>query len=292
MKVSGFTFIKDAITYDYPILESIQSILPICDELVVAVGKSSDETLSLVKSLESPKIRIIETIWDEDIREGGQVLARETDKAFQALAEDSDWAFYIQGDEVIHEEDLPKIRKAMERYLDDKAVEGFLFKYRHFYGSYDYLGTASKWYKHEIRVLRYDKSVYSYRDAQGFRKGENRKLQVIQLNAYVYHYGWVKPPAAMQRKQKNFNRYWHDDDWIEENVETLEGYDYEGHVSELAKFSGQHPAVMAGRIRRLNWSFSHDISFNKTSIKDRLKRLARRYLGMEFSYKNYKKLPS
>ena len=109
MRVAGFTFIKNAILYDYPIYESISSILPLCDELVVAVGKSDDATLDLIKSINSPKIQIIETIWDESQREGGRVLALETDKAFQAISDQADWCFYIQGDEVIHENDYDNI---------------------------------------------------------------------------------------------------------------------------------------------------------------------------------------
>src|SRR5687768_5278014 len=103
MKVSGFTFVRNAIKYDYPIVEAIQSILPLCDEVVVAVGDSEDGTMELIKGIPSEKIRIIETIWDDTLREGGRVLAVETDKAFSAVSEDADWAFYIQGDEVLHE---------------------------------------------------------------------------------------------------------------------------------------------------------------------------------------------
>ncbi|GLR16894.1 glycosyltransferase family protein [Portibacter lacus] len=287
MKVSGFTFIKDALTYDYPILEAIHSVLPICDEFVVAVGKSSDETLALIKSIDSSKIKIIETVWDETMREGGRVLAIETDKAFQAIAKDADWAFYIQGDEVIHEKYLDIVKAAMTEYQDNKKVDGFLFNYQHFYGSYDYIGTSSNWYTHEIRVVRNLPSIYSYRDAQGFRKGENEKLNVIPIDAYIYHYGWVKPPEAMQRKQLNFNKYWHNDDWIKDNVEKVEAYDYEGHVQELALFTGDHPEVMKNRIEKLNWKFDHDISFNRTKRKDKIKRFLKRYLGLDFSYKNY-----
>ena len=43
MRVSGFTFIRNAIHYDYPIVEAIHSILPLCDEVVVAVGNSIAE---------------------------------------------------------------------------------------------------------------------------------------------------------------------------------------------------------------------------------------------------------
>src|SRR4029077_19092853 len=108
---------------------------------------------------------------DESINTKGQVLAVETDKAFKEISPDSDWAFYIQGDEVLHEKYIDTVRGAMIKYKDDLKVDGLLFKYEHFWGSFDYVGDSSRWYKHEIRVVRNDKSIYSYRDAQGFRKG-------------------------------------------------------------------------------------------------------------------------
>jgi len=288
MKISGFTFIRNAVKYDYPMVEAIHSIMPLCDEVVVAVGASEDETYELIKSIDNKKIRIIDTEWNDEMREGGRVLAVETDKAYNAISNDTDWAFYIQGDEVIHEQYLPIVRRAMEKHIDDERVDGLLFKYLHFYGSYDYVGTASNWYKHEIRVLRNNAEFYSYRDAQGFRKGNNEKLQVKSIDAYIYHYGWVKPPEAMQRKIVNFNKLWHDDEWIGENIEKVALFDYSSNISELALFKGDHPDVMKQRINNLNWEFAHDISFNKRSIKDRAKGLAKSLLGLDFEYKNYK----
>lgn len=285
MKVSGFSFVKNALIYDYPVVEAIRSILPICDEVVVAVGKSDDETLELIRSIDQ-KVRIIETEWDESLREGGRVLAEETDKAFKAISEDSDWAFYIQGDEVIHEKYLDTIKEAMINYKDHDKVDGLLFNYAHFYGSYDYLGASASWYANEIRVIKNDPSIYSYKDAQGFRKGDNEKLRVVPIDAFVYHYGWVKDPKAMQRKQENFNKYWHDDNWIDENVIKAEAFDYEGHVRELKKFEGTHPKVMLDRIERLNWQFDYDISIDRKSRKDKIKKLLKR-IGIDTSYRNY-----
>lgn len=290
MKVSGFSFIKDALKYDYPIVEAIQSILPICDEFVVAVGKSSDDTMGLIKSIASDKIRIVETVWDESQREGGRVLALETDKAFNEISHDSDWAFYIQGDEVLHEKYLPVVNRAMEKHANDKNVDGLLFRYKHFYGSYDYVGSSENWYRNEIRVIRNDKSIFSYRDAQGFRKGENEKLRVVPIDACMYHYGWVKTPEAMQKKQENFHKYWHDDQWMEQHVEKVDAFDYEKHVRELKAFAGRHPEVMKKRIEAKNWKFSYDITFNKSKFKDKLKRFLRNTLGIELGYKNYIKL--
>lgn len=289
MKVSGFSFIKNAVIYDFPIVEAIRSILPVCDELVVAVGDSGDDTLGLISSIDPGKIKIVKTQWDESLRKGGRVLALETDKAFAQVSEDSDWAFYIQGDEVVHEKYLDTVYEGMLQYKDNRAVDGLLFKYLHFYGSFDYVGASSRWYTHEIRVIRNNKSIYSYRDAQGFRKGDNEKLRVKPIDAYVYHYGWVKEPKTMQSKLENNSRYWHDDQWIDENIRTEDrSYAYDRHVSELKLFSGEHPQVMKERVETKNWKFDYDISRNRKSPKDRLKAFLNKVFALDFSYKNYK----
>ncbi len=289
MKVSGFTVIRNAIKYDYPIVEAIRSILPLCDEVVVAVGNSDDNTLELIQNID-PKIRIVETIWDDSLREGGRVLAVETDKAYAAISADSDWAFYIQGDEVIHEKYHPAILAAMQKYKGDLKVEGLLFNYKHFYGSYDYIGSSLSWYLDEIRIIRNRKDIFSYRDAQGFRKLPNQKLSVKKIDAYVYHYGWVKAPEVMQKKQESFHKMWHDDSWVEENVVKAVEFDYQSKIDQLKLFDETHPLVMQKRIADKNWKFEYDISYNKIRMKDRLKNFLRNYLNIDIRYKNYNKI--
>ena len=199
MKVAGFTFIKNAVQFQYPIVEAVRSILPLCEEVVIAVGDCNDGTRELVSTIDS-RVRIIDTVWDESLKQGGKVLAAETNKAFHALHADADWCVYIQGDEVMHEDGYDEIRSAMKAWKDSKDVDGLLFKYRHFYGSYDYTGVNSHWYRNEIRIIKNDRNIYSYRDAQGFRKGQNEKLRVKPLNAYIHHYGWVREPEQSKRK--------------------------------------------------------------------------------------------
>ena len=289
MKVAGFTFIKNAIIYDYPIVEAINSILPICDEVYVALGKSDDETEALIKAINPEKIKIVKTLWDENLKQGGQVLAIETNKAFQAIPNYYDWCFYIQGDEAVHEKYLPIINQAMLHFNSNKKVDGLLFKYLHFYGSYDYIGNSSGWYNNEIRIIKNNKSIYSYKDAQGFRKNNNKKLSVKPIEAYIYHYGWVKNPKAMQRKQEELNKLWHDDNWIDKNVLKAEEFDY-SQIDSLMKFTSSHPKVMLQRIANKNWQFEFDLKHNKTKIKDQLKQLAFKLFGWEIGYKNYKKV--
>ncbi|MGY8952628.1 MAG: glycosyltransferase family 2 protein [Flavobacteriales bacterium] len=286
MKVTGFSFIKNAIVFEYPIVEAIKSILPICDEFVVAVGKSDDETRQLITSIDPEKIKIIDTVWDESLRKGGEVLAKETDKAFAAISKDSDWAFYIQGDEVVHEKYLKNIRESMLKYKDHDKIDGLLFNYLHFYASYDYVGASFDWYDHEIRIIKNDKSIFSFKDAQGFRKEEGRKLRVAKIDAFIYHYGWVREPSAMQRKQESFHKMWHGDEWIEKNLGTNEEFNYEHNLKELKRFEGTHPSVMQKRIDEKNWKFDIDISRNYKTKKDKLKGLMKNKFGMGF-YKNY-----
>ena len=288
MKVSGFTIVRNAIKFDYPIVEAIASILPLCDEMVVAVGQSDDATLDLVRNINSPKIRIIETVWDEGQRKGGRTFALETDKAFQAIAQDSDWGFYIQADEVIHEKYHEEIRDAMVKYKDDPHVEGLLFKYQHFYGSYDYIGESWRWYRREIRVVKNDKGIFSYKDAQGFRKLPNNKLKVKLIDACVFHYGWVKDPRTMQAKIQGWLHFYNDDQWIEKQVARVEEFDF-SEVDSLVRFTENHPAVMRDRIGRLNWKFDHDLSKNRYTTREKIKRFISKLTGYRIGeYKNYK----
>ena len=268
MKVSGFSFIRNAIKFEYPIAEAIRSVLPLCDEFIIAVGDSEDDTLALIESIGSDKIKILHTKWNEDLRKGGQVLADETNKAFQAVNPDSDWAFYIQGDEVLHEQYIPAVKESLIRWKDHPEVEGLLFKYLHFYGSFDFTGDSRRWYRREVRIVRNDPAIISFGDAQGFRKN-GRLLRVKPIDAYIYHYGWVKPPEKQQAKQKHFNKLWHSDRWIEKNIGPDQIFDY-SKIDSLKKFTGSHPKVMTERIKKQNWKFDFDPTRKNFGIKNRL----------------------
>ncbi|MFA6261142.1 MAG: glycosyltransferase family 2 protein [Bacteroidia bacterium] len=287
--ISGFTIVRNAVKFDYPIVESIRSILPMVDEFVVSVGNSEDNTLELIQAIDSPKIRIVQSVWDDSLREGGRVLAVETDRAYKHISAEADWCFYLQADEVVHEQYHPAILKACETYLADKRIEGLLFGYKHFYGSYDYIGDSRKWYRTEIRIVRHDPGITSFRDAQGFRL-HNRLMRVKPIDAFIYHYGWVKDPRSQQAKQEQFHKMWHDDDWMEKNVAKADAYDY-SLVDSLNRFEGTHPAVMEDRLKRMHWTFEYDLSKKKFDFKNWLLYLIERLTGKRlFEYKNYKEI--
>lgn len=277
---------RNAVKYDYPIVEAITSILPLCDEFVVCLGNSEDETESLLRSIPSEKIKIIHSVWDDSLRRGGKVLALETDKAFDALASDSDWAFYIQADEVVHEKYLPAIRQAMELYLDDRQVECLVLKYLHFYGSYRYVGNSRQWYRREVRVVRNDKAIRSYRDAQGFRRDE-KKLKGKLVDAYVYHYGWVRNPYFQTAKQVSFEKLFHDDD-SKLTMKPDELFDY-SNAAALSIFDGTHPQVMGQRVGSMDWQFDFDTSKRNLPLKYKVLEWVEKQTGKRFfEFRNYK----
>ncbi|MFM7339766.1 MAG: glycosyltransferase, partial [Bacteroidota bacterium] len=113
MKISGCTFVRNGFLLGYPVKESLHSLLTICDEVVIAIGNSEDETLSYVQSLQDPRIIIIETEWDDTLREGGQILAQQTNIALNACT--GDWVIYLQADEVLNESEYEQIKQAMHK---------------------------------------------------------------------------------------------------------------------------------------------------------------------------------
>lgn len=287
MKISGFTFVRNAVKLDYPVVESITSILPVCDEMIVCLGNSDDGTEELIRNIPSDKIRIIHSVWDDTLREGGRVLAVETDKAFDAVSADSDWCFYIQADEVLHEKYHDPIIQAAQKYKDDKRVEGLLFDYVHFYGTYGYVGDSRRWYRKEIRMVRNDKNIRSWKDAQGFRKNEE-KLNVKSSGAEIYHYGWVKSPQKQQEKQKNFHRLWHPDETVKKMTGNSDEFNYSG-IDSLSQFGGTHPDVMQERVASVDWLFEHDIREKRLSLKNQFLQWVEKLTGKQFFvYKNYR----
>lgn len=266
MTISGFTMVRNGTKYYYPIKQAISSILPLVDEFVVALGASDedDRTFEEIQSIGSDKIRIIHTVWDLEKYPRGMEHAHQTDIAKAACK--GDWLFYVQSDEVVHEDDLPKIRQRCEELLHDTSIEGLLFKYRHFWGDYDHYVTSHAWYANEIRIIRNDPDIHSWESAQSFRRIPNFdgihyrekkgtfKLKVARVDAYINHYGWVRPPRYMQNKRKAMEVIHRGRDIAEAQFKKEKAeFDF-GDLSLLTVFKGTHPAVMEERIRLFNWS--------------------------------------
>ena len=290
MKITGVTIIKDAIKNDYPIVEAITSILPLVDEMLVSIGQSDDGTEDLIKSINSKKIKIFYSQWDLSLRKGGVVLAEETNKALMHVSNDTDWVFYIQGDEVLHEKYYENILTAAKKYFNNPKVLGLLFDFVHFYATYNYVGDSRRWYNKEVRIIRHNKNIQAYKDAQGFRLS-NKKIEVKQIDACINHYGWVKSPTQMIAKQKNVSQFWNEDTDEWRNYLEIEDLYNFNDFDSLVKFTGTHPVVMEKRVKAQQWTLDIDISKKKFTLKEKLLYWFEKKTGVRlFDFKNYKKI--
>ncbi len=246
MKVTGFTIVRNAIRYDYPIVESLRSALPLVDEMLVAVGNSCDGTRELVASIGDPKLRIIDTVWDDTVRSGGTVLAQQTNLAMDRC--DGDWLLYLQADEVLHEQDMERIARAMQRNLNRRWVEGLSFRYHHFRADYGIRDPLP--YRRQVRIVRGGIGVRSHGDACGFRIG-GRRLRTAPTGAWVYHYGYVRPPQQMAAKMDYFLSLY-DGRRVDPGSESASAQ-YAWDLTTCETFRGTHPKVMADRIANKDW---------------------------------------
>jgi hypothetical protein len=268
MTISGFTMGKNVSKLYYPMKPSIMSILPIVDEFIVVLGDSDQDDLTRqeIESIADPKIKIIDSIWDIEKYPRGMEHAHQTDIAKSYCT--GDWLFYLQADEVVHEEDLNKIRLRCEELLEDRIIDGLLFNYYHFWGDYSHYHNSHGWYRKEIRIIRNDPEIHSWESAQSFRRipgfdglhyrqqEGTKKLTVTDTGAYIYHYGWVRPPAYMKNKIRAFKTNHKGQNKVAE-LENLNShyfdFDY-GDLSKLAVFKHSHPKIMNEWISKFSWS--------------------------------------
>lgn len=237
MKISGFTFLRNGSLLGYPYIESLKSLLQVCDEVVVAVGQSQDDTLEQVRAIGDARIHIIETVWNEAMQDRGYVYAQQ--KMSAQFSCTGDWAFYLEGDEVIHEDDAPKIRAELQRHLHNPKVEALAFDYHHFYGAPNKVARSPAWYRKAVRVIRNSIRNYSP-DGLFFVVMEHNKIgrypRAALAGVPIYHYGHVRKSAAMQEKINQVSRYW---------KHTPKAHNY-GAIDPqtVLPFNGSHPAVV------------------------------------------------
>jgi hypothetical protein len=269
VKVSGFSICRNAVKLGYPIEESIRSLLPLVDELVVGVGDSDDGTWEVVSGIGDPKIKPFPTVWDLATKSGGVLLSEQTNLALERCS--GDWAVYLQSDELLHEDEVGLIRDRLQQHLS-QPTEGLSFKYLHFYGSFATVqDNWCRWYRREVRAVKTGRGVISVGDAAGFRirrDGALRRLIRADAGAHVYHYGWVRPPTVMSEKRQHMERLYGDP----APPTPAEDADPYGNLGHLRRFDGSHPALMAPVVVAQDWTFASGI--------DRQPPRWRRYLGL------------
>jgi glycosyltransferase involved in cell wall biosynthesis len=286
MKISGFTFIRNGTLLGYPFIESILSALPICDEFIVAVGNSEDDTLERIKAIGSDKIRIIPTQWNEKMQDRGFVYAQQ--KMIAQYNCTGDWAFYLEGDEILHEDDLPKIKASMEKHLNNPEVEAIAFDYHHFFGSPDWVAVSPAWYRQECRIIR--NTIRSWApDGLYFvvmdKNKSGRYPKAALVGVPIYHYGHVRSVEAMRQKNERVGKYWKHDHPL------FNGYQIDPQA--LKPFSGNHPDAVSNWLKNEAEKYftpNQDHQLTQRERKHRIKSKIEQLLGLDLIKKHYKKI--
>jgi len=235
--LSGFTLVRNAIKLDFPIVPAIRSVLEVCDEVVVNVGASEDDTRDLVASIHDPRVRIIDRVWD--FTKQNMMISEETERAIQACR--GTWGIYIQADEVLHEEGARLLKEKTAEWDADARVEGLLVRYLHFYGGFDFVATNRRWYRREVRCIRLGRDIRPYQGAQGFRVGpEFRKIRARPTEAVMFHYGWARPARAIKEKLEISKTIY---PWSKERSAREQERGYLEWLPLLKRFTGAHPRV-------------------------------------------------
>ena len=282
--ISGFTFIRNGVELGFPFEASIRSLLPLVDEFVVVVGKSNDETLARIHAIGSSKIRVIETIWNERMADRGFVYAQQ--KMIAQFACTGDWAFYLEGDEVVHEAELANIRASVDQHHTNPAVEALVFDYFHFYGTPEFVANSPAWYRRECRLIR--NTIRSYApDGQYWLVTSNHKKgrnpQAALANAHIYHYGWVRSNEAMQKKLDQVSKFW------SHGAPTVRYSQFDAQV--LQPFTGTHPELVKPWLdSSAEKSFTIDPDYKLTKREKRHRWLMKleKMFGLDFSRKHFK----
>lgn len=287
MKVSGFTFLRNGNKLGYPFEESIRSILPVVDEFVIALGPSDDGTEAKLRGINDPKIRIIPTQWNERIRPDysiqGFVYGQQ--KSIALFNCTGDWAFYLEGDEVVHEDDLPKIRASMEKHLNDERVEALVFDYLHFYGNQNTYAWSPRWYRTAPRILRNTIPAWAPKGLFFTVLETHKKMRyprAAHANATIYHYGWVRSEEQMSLKRKEVEKHWH--------AGKPPAADYaQIDPLTLRLFAGTHPRAMQEWLPRAEGLFPADPAHRLTSREKRHRVMLKfeGWLGLRFNKKHY-----
>jgi glycosyltransferase involved in cell wall biosynthesis len=295
-KISGFTFIKNGLTLGYPILESVLSIAPICDEVIINVGFEDVECTKddgtweyLNKNLVDSKFKLIKSWWDPTITKSGLILSEQTNIALKHCS--GDYCQYIQGDECVHEDDLKYILEGVDKMEKNPSIDGLIFNYLHFYGNVDTYKYTRSLYRREVRLIRNHRKIKSWLDAQGFRNGDNTKIKAQLIKARIFHYGWARATQVMRKKVVVFDTLYHGPN-NDRHVGKKE-FEYERNWG-VKKFNKTHPKVMdfwilnnKNPVDLMGLPLTYDWNVPGLMISDFIESISGFRIG---EYKNYKKI--
>ncbi len=285
-----YCFIRNGVKYDYPFIESIESAIPIADQIVINECSSDDNTLELLKELKEKYPEKIKIIRDDWVTHHSELSAR-GNTCIPHLT--TQWHWQLQADEVLHEKDYEIIRRVLTDSLD-KPIDAFKVHYWHFMANYE--TEFDFCYVKATRIARKGTGWWLCGDAAELSGGDSRRLvdltpsggRILDAKSLsdirVFHYGKVKEGKTGWQKEWDFTHLYTDLGFPDPKMMEMKEkfgeefcdyvYIFEGAIErgEVRHFTGTHPAVMSERISNFkSGGYEQFISRFKNSLD--LKRL-------------------
>jgi glycosyltransferase involved in cell wall biosynthesis len=263
--VSGLTIIRNGVKLNYPFMEVIRSALPICDEYIVVAGDSDDETLVQLATLNDERVKIIHTKWSPLVTPQKCLLAQQTNIGLAYCT--GRWCLFQQGNEVLHEKDLPNLRKLMETHADNQEVEAMLVERLTFWSDFNHFVAAyPRRHKYTARIIRPNIGTYSIRDGMSFAIFDNfsthgRYPRSIDTGADLYRYDYVH---SVEQQERKFSEAVHRSGT---GIKANDDYFYQNYPRQfIALFTGTHPAVMKARQNAHSDQNRLDLELSRTRL--------------------------
>lgn len=199
MLLSGIGKIFNRQKYTFPLKLSIEAILQVADQFVLAVcDDSEDDTIEYCNTLQKSfngKLKLIHSHWIIDPAEGKFNMKRLADLAIENT--DTEWFISVDMDEVYRTEELKKLKIILQNIPKDYG--GCAVSFVHHYID-PYHRIFGKLYDRSARVGRKSMGWKSYDDGFGIT-GEGK---VYMADVTCNHYGFVRSAKSTIEKELNF----------------------------------------------------------------------------------------
>ncbi len=253
--ISGCVAARNSVKFGYPLRECLESLVPICDEVVLAYDPTTDDgTPELaIRLRDELGIVLFESPWDMNNMKKGLEIGHQSQVAMDACSPSTEWRLCVQQDEAFHEEDHSKIQELVRNDLP--GVTGFDFVRPYFFGN---LHTIRRDWSVKITRLT-KKGTHTYDDFDGQNcRPLNPLMHHADSGIWLYHYSRIGDPQLIAKRVRNVDSFFHAEDNLPEESE-LAPYDFstreydsyaftenpkETH-SELLTYQGTHPLPFA-----------------------------------------------
>ena len=246
MTIGGFMCSRNLLRLDYSWEEAIRSMLPICDQISISDCDSSDGTMMALRWLASkePKIQICHFPWQNPVADPSWYPGW-LNHAREHL--ETDYAIYLDADEVFDEKDYPRIREAAE-----KGEALMCYRYN-FWRDPQHLIPVG--HCCGVDVIRCGpQRMFFPSDYPDLRAKEISDI-AQKCEVKVYHYGFLRKREAFFRKSRATQQIW--SGFYDERLEKAEKHDgpwstmpgVTGWEDRLDEFIGTHPEVIKPWLR-------------------------------------------